>query len=403
MQQYRIIAVLLRAIIPIGILGIGLYAYLILMIEPEDGTSVPAAERLIRTKVTKLYAGDYDVVIKTNGVIQPHNEIMLRAEVSGQIKIVNQEFEVGAYFSKGDVLVELDNRDYLTALKVASAQHNVAKASLQLMKDNQERMLNLSQRNAVTQSALDQAEANLAQALAEFEIASAHFEQAERDLDRTKVRAPFDGRVQQKSVGVGQLVDSGTILGDVFAIDYAEVRLPLSGRQLQFLDLPEMEGEMPVEVELRDGIDTSSNTVWKAKIVRTEGILDRNSLELFAIAQVDDPFGLRSKLPVLRIGQPVVAMITGDKLNDVIAIPRDAVRQLNQIFLVDSNELTLKSLTIMPLWSDEEHIIVRDPAINNGVLLATTKLVFAPEGAKVEIIPDTESFETLVTSVEADK
>jgi hypothetical protein len=186
-------------------------------------------------------------------------------------------------------------------------------------------------------------------------------------------------------------------------VDYAEVRLPIAGRELQFLDLPEMENDLPVDVELRDAIDSSSEFVWNARIIRTEGALDEDSLELFAIARIDDPFGLHSNHPVLRIGQPVVAAIAGEVLTDVVAMPRKAVRQLDQVYLVDEAELTLKSMSIQPVWSDKEHVIVSDPSLNDGALLATTQLVYAPEGGKVEIIPDVETVDSVAAAEAADE
>ena len=119
----------------------------------------------------------------------------------------------------------------------------------------------------------------------------------------------------------------GTALGVVFAVDFAEIRLPIDARKRQYLDLPELPGDSPVLVELRDAISEASETVWKAKIIRTEGALDEDSLELFAIARVDDPFGRKSGHPPLRIGQPVVGSIAGKVLDQVVALPRGAVRQ----------------------------------------------------------------------------
>ena len=150
---------------------------------------------------------------------------------------------------------------------------------------------------------------------------------------------------------------------------------------------------------MRDAVSEASETVWNAKIVRTEGALDRDSLELFAIARVEDPFGRKSGHPPLRIGQPVAASISGKVLQNVVALPRGAVRQLDQICLVDETELTLTTMTIVPLWSDEQYVIVRDPLIEDGAWLSTTRLVHAPDGAKVEIIPDIEPTDTAETSL----
>jgi len=191
-----------------------------------------------------------------------------------------------------------------------------------------------------------------------------------------------------KNIGIGQSVSVGAPLGVVFAVDFAEVRLPIAARELKYLDLPEFAADEPVEVTLRDAIDTDNETIWNATIVRTEGALDVNSLELFAIARVDDPFGRVSGAAPLRIGQPVKASIVGKTLDDVVAIPRTAVRQLDQVYFVDKQTMTLSGKKVTWLWSDAEHLIVRDPNIPDGQWLATTQIVYAPDGAKVERIED---------------
>jgi membrane fusion protein, multidrug efflux system len=224
-----------------------------------------------------------------------------------------------------------------------------------------------------------------------MKAASAQLDRAQKDLERTKIRAPFDGRVRRRVVGLGQAVRNVTVLGTIFASDYAEVRLPISGTDLPLLQLPEAAGDPPVAVVLRDALNPENETEWEASIIRTEGALDASSLELFGIARVDDPFGQITGKPPLRIGQPVTAIISGHVLKGVMALPRIAVRQLDQIYLVDGKKLTLKNMTIDPIWSNEAHIIIRDPEIVDGDLLATTHLVYAPDGARVEILPGIES------------
>ena len=383
-------SLLLRAALPLGILCAGGVGFSILSVEPEELKSAPAEVESIRTRVTELHLRDYPVVIRTQGVVQPHNEVILSAEVSGLITKINPAFEVGSYFSAGEVLVELDARDYLTASAVAKARFDVAQAALKLAIQNHDRNLSLAEKNVVSEAELDQSEATRVQAGADLDSAAAQLEQAQLDRERTKIRAPFDGRVRRKMVGLGQSVSAGTPLGDVFAIDYAEVRLPIAGRELKFLDLPELADDAPVAVELRDSLYGASGSVWEGKIVRTEGALDENSLELYAIARIDDPFGRTTGRAPLRMGQPVSGSIAGKVLTNVVALPRSAVRQLDQVLLVDKTELTLSVRTIDPIWSDEEYVIVQGRLIQDGGWLSTTHIVFAPDGAKVEIIRDPE-------------
>ncbi len=386
--------VLVRTILPIAVLVLGGFAFSRLSEEPNEEKDPPSKDENIKTRVTELSHRDYPVLIRTQGVVQPHNETSLNAQVSGQVVRVSPGFEVGAYFAEGDVLVELDARDYKTRLAIAEAQRLSTEASLKLATQDHDRIIDLFENDNIgTQADVDQAIATRAQAAAELDQVLAQLEQSKRDFERTTIRAPFAGRVREKTVGLGQTVNPGMPLGVVFAVDFAEVRLPIAAREREYVKLPEMDDDPSVNVVLRDSVSQDSELVWNAKIVRTEGALDADSLELFAIARIDDPFGLESGHAPLRIGQPVEAAITGKTLKDVIALPRGAVRQLDKINLVDEKTMTLLSLTIKPLWSDEEFVIVRDPLIEEGALLATTHLVYAPEGSKVEIISDVESAE----------
>jgi len=462
-----VVACLGRVAIPCAILSIGGLGFLALTAGPTESEGEPAVTPKIRTTVTELAVVDYPVFVRTHALVQPRNHVTISAEVAGRIVKIHPNFEVGSYFSKGDILVELDEDDvtqqeisYENALAnkiLAASQVEVAKTSIkeyvegsyQIELAAKEMALVVSQtnlksaqdmhghavkmfrkgyvsslelgskadtvrhaelevrtrqteldvfKNITKVKVLQELEANLSAARARLAAEEAALKLEKQRLGREQLRAPFDGRVLTKMVGLGQQVSPTTVLGEVISVDYAEVRLPLARRDLQFLELPERGSDPPVDVELRDAIDETSGNTWPAKIVRTEGMLDEGSLELFAIAVVDDPFGLQSQRPVLRMGQPVTAAIKGIVLDEVIKVPRNAVSQLNKVYVVDKEQLTLSQRTIEPLWSDEEHMIIRDPRIGHGDLLATTSLVHAPEGSPVEIIPDAEQSDVLATA-----
>jgi len=403
--------VILRALLPLAVLALGWVGYSILSVEPEQAKLPEAKARTIKTRAVTLHVQDFPTTIETRGVIRAHNEVMLMPQVSGRIMRILPEFEDGAFFSEGDVLVELDPQDLAGAVIMAEAQLARAKSThaQEQIRAKQARLNwdDLGYEGEPSDLALRLPQ--LHEAEANVKSATAQLNQAQRNLERAKVRAPFDGRVRQRTVGLGQSVGPGTSLGSVFAVDFAEVRLPIAARDMAFLTLPEGPEDPPVDVQLRDTLNETSDTVWMAKIIRTEGTLDRNSLELFAIARISDPFALASEGPPLRIGQPVVARIPGRVLEDVVALPVGAVRQLDQIVLLEPNEpngLCINSQRIEIIWKNETHVIVRDPNITDGALLATTHLVYAPEGSEVEILPDpnvaTDSA-TDAESPEADK
>lgn len=389
MTPLKSFQILIRLSLPILILGGGIAGYFMFSGVTEEEKDTPAEKQKIRTRVVELKAQDYLVSVTTQGIVQSHNEITLSGQVSGQITFLSSNFEAGSHFSKNEVLIELDDRDYKSLLKAAEARHLSSTSAVKIAKINHERAAKGNKGESfslVTKAEVDQAAAVLSQAEADLNSAAVQVDQAKLDLERTKIRAPFDGRVRQKMVGLGQYLNQGSAAAVIFAIDYAEVRLPIAAKERQYLQLPEMDGDAPISVELRDAISTESTHRWMAQIVRTEGTLDTDSLELFAIARIDDPFGIKSGNPSLRIGQPVTGLISGNVLQNVVALPRVAVRQLDQIVLVSKEDQILKNMSISPIWSDEEFIIVEDSVEYEGSLLAITHIVHAPDGAEVEIM-----------------
>ncbi|QDU56949.1 efflux RND transporter periplasmic adaptor subunit [Aeoliella mucimassa] len=398
----RLAGLLLRVAIPCVILAAGWFGFQILASHVEEEPAPEPKKLLLRSRVEEMEVVDFPVTIETNAVVQAHNQVTLNAQVSGVVTSVSANFEVGAYFNKGDLLVEIDQRDYHTALSIANSELEAAKSELKLAKVVEDRKLKLVGSNAVSQGEVDAATATREQAEANVALAETGVEQAELNLTRTRILAPFDGRVLSKLIGIGQLAGANTPLGEIFAIDYVEVRLPISGDQRPFLDLPEFPEDEPLPVTLRDGIQDTNTAVWRGNIVRTEGVLDENSRDLYAIARVEDPFGRTQSKPPLRIGQPVVASIQGTILHDVVALPRAAVRQLDSVVLVTREEHTLLPLKVKPIWSDTKHVIVAASTIPTNMLLATTPMPYSPKGSKIEIIPAADPTSTIADTSSPD-
>lgn len=384
------VAVGLRIVLPLALVVIGVLGYRLLSEKPPAPPAARPAPKPIEVRVLELAREDYQVRVATQGAIRAHSQVSLTAQVAGRIQLLHPSFEEGAFFKEGEVLLELDPVDFETARIASRAQVAQAKLALEqeearaeqsrldwedlgLEGEPSELVLRIPQ--------LDAARRNL-------ELAESQLAAAERSLERSRVRAPFDGRVLGRSAGVGQTIGAATPLGEIFATDYSEVRLPVSTRHLADLSLPEDVDDPPLEIHLRDGLAEDAPGGWDARILRTEGALDASTLELFAIARIEDPFGLQSEKSPLRIGQPVVTEIPGRIIPDVFVIPREAVTGLNRIRLVDPGELKLSSAMVTPVWSDEEFLVFQSDAIEDGTLLVLTKLVYAPDGASVVLVEE---------------
>jgi RND family efflux transporter MFP subunit len=379
-----------RLILPLILLGTGWFSFNHWMQPEVREKRQRGLPQLPKTRVIELTVVDFEPQIETSGVIRAHNQITLTSQVSGRIVATHPQFEDGAYFEEGTVLVELDKADFKTAVASAKSQQAQALAIL-AQEQTRAKQARLDWEDLGYEeepSELVLRVPQLREAEARVEAAAAQLEQAERGLERCQIRAPFDGRMRQRMVGVSQTISSGTSLASIFAVDYAEVRLPIEARHMRFLELPEEASDSPVKIILRDALDESNKIEREAWIVRTEGALNEQSLDLFAIARIDDPFGRESGKAPLRIGQPVSAKVPGRPFEKVVVIPRKAVRQLSRITVVDRDSNTITKRMVTPLWENDTDLIVSDESLIDGTLLATAFLVYTPDGTPVEILPD---------------
>jgi len=359
--------------------------------KPEPETrSKPA--RLMQVDAIRLKTAQYPVMLRSQGSVQPTLTNALVPEVGGTVVSLAKAFVVGGRFKAGDVLVQIDRRDYDIALTQAEANLAQADARLQEQAALAERAREdwrLLGRSGKP-SALTLREPQLAAAKADRDAAEAQLSRAQLDVDRTQLSATFDGIVGEKSVDTGQFVARGTLIGRIHAIDSAEVRLPVSS---QYLDLLNLRGDASVRITASVG--GARDSVWKGVLTRVEG-MDAASQQLTVVAQISDPYATATATatisptttenPPLRFGQFVQAEISGKTLNDVFVIPRSALREEREVLLVDS-EGRIERRDVQVVWSDED-----SAAISTGLqvdeLLVTTPLSTVADGTPVSAMVD---------------
>ncbi len=340
---------------------------------------------------------DYPVKINTRGTVRPHTETTLVAQISGEIVHVAPGFRNGGFFNKGDVLLRIDPRDYQTAVKLAES--TLAQAKLKLAQEEAraaqakrdwERLGEPGKPDdlVLRKPQLQTERANVA-------AAQAQLEQAKLNLQRTRITAPYDGRLLEKKADLGQYVNPGNVLGKIYAIDYAEVRLPLNNRQLAFVDIPEIfrgqekQSTTGPEVLLRAQIG-GKTWEWPARIVRSEGAIDEQSRQTFVIARVDDPYAERqSGQPPLKVGQFVEAEVTGRTLENVPVIPAAALRAGNHVFIVDA-DMRLRKRSVEILWQDAENAVVKS-GLQAGDRLVLTPVSSKLVGRQVKLASDADT------------
>lgn len=358
--------------------------------KPEAERKKPPASTPT-VEVVVVEKQNYPVSLQTQGTVRPHTETNLVAQVSGVITEVSSDFNNGSFFKKGDLLLRIDPRDYQTA--VTLAESNLAQARLSLSQEQaraaqaKRDWKRLGETGKPSNLVLRKPQ--LQSERANISATKAQLEQAKLNLQRTRITAPYDGRLLEKNADLGQFVNPGSALGKIYAVDFAEVRLPLNNKQLAFVDIPEsFRGEdnkkiTGPEVLLKANIG-ETNWQWPARIVRSEGAIDTRSRQTFVIAQVDDPYSqLNPGQPPLKVGQFVEAEIKGQVLENIFVIPAAALHAGNQLFLVDENQ-QLSKQKVKVVWQDSEFVVI-EHGLNAGDQLVLTPVSSKLIGSKVNI------------------
>jgi RND family efflux transporter MFP subunit len=386
------VAQIQKVILPLVIAAVmgGTGYYLSTMSPPA--AQVPHRPTLIPVTASVLQPQEYTVVVPTQGEVRARTESSLIPEVSGMIQSISPAFREGGFFEAGDELVKLDDRDHQAAVVIA--QSAVAQAETTVSEETARATQALEDWKALGRSGepdpLVLRKPQLAEAKARQMSAQAQLERAQRDLDRTSIKAPYAGRVVEKLADVGQYVGTGRELAKIYAVDAAEIDLPLKSGDLAFLDIPEhYRGEkMPVMDNGPEVVFTAPYAgrtgSWTGKLVRAAGGIDSRSRQLYVTAQVQDPYGRRGgDNPPLKVGMFVSAYITGRVLKDVFVVPRVALREGDQVLLIDAEE-RLRSRTVKIIWGGPDHVVVSE-GLKAGEVICTVPLHYAVEGAKVKV------------------
>lgn len=369
-----------RNFLPLGLilLSVLIVASLVSIAKSKRPERKAAETQALVVDAIPAQRASLNLSIFSQGSVKPRTQTTVVAEVSGKIVDVSPNFIAGGFFREGEVLLQIDPSDYEAALKRAQANLASRKAqyadqkarSEQAMKD----WINLGRQGEPSDLTLRKPQ--LAEALANVQAAEAELQKAQRDLQRTRISVPYDGLVRSKQSDIGQYVAPGTRLGVTFAIDSAEIRLPLSATEVSFLDLPSAtnpENKEYPRVRLRSETAGVSGE-WEAEIIRTEGVVDEKSRVTYAVARVIDPYGVLglSKQSELRVGTFVRAEIEGVQLEDVVVLPRSVLSTSNTVLIAnEDNELEIRPVSV--IRAEPQRVYISD-GLKNGEWVITTLL-----------------------------
>lgn len=347
---------------------------------------------------------DVRLTVQTQGEARPQTEIDLVPEVGGKIVYVSPNFIEGGIFTKGEALIRVDPSDYNVA--VVRAQAGVAQAEQVLLREIAEGDIARSDYAELGRgepSALALRTPQKQQAQAALQAANADLENARLQLSRTRVLAPFTGRVRTKASDMGQFVTPGSRLGRIFSTDIVEVRLPFTDADMAKIDLPiafvakNRDEATPVVLSAVIG---GVRQQWDGLIMRTEATYDTQSRALFAIAEVADPYGAgksQNGVPIAP-GLFVDADIQGKVFPNAIVIPRDGLRVEDEIYTVDdTGKASIRKVVVLDATAERA---VLASGVEAGELVVLSPMERSRVSIPLKVLNINNPDEVLVEPVE---
>ncbi|MEM8501152.1 MAG: efflux RND transporter periplasmic adaptor subunit [Pseudomonadota bacterium] len=383
-----------RRLLPLIILfGFLLIAALFYFNEPAPARSAPARPAPVAVDVMLLTHENVQIKVESYGTVQPRTQSMLVAQISGQITKVNSAFRDGGFFNKNDVLLEIDPRDYIANVKIAEASLVDAQQVLMEETARAEQASKDWKRLGRGESPSDLVlrKPQMLAAKARLASASANLDKVRLDLERTKIRAPYAGRTLKNLVDLGQVVSMNAQLGEIYATDAVEIRLPIRNRDLAYVSLPEQYTNSQVESGEKPKVVLTSQLTgdesWDGEIVRTESAIDTNARQLHVVAKIDRPFEVENQTEdskptarPIKIGEYVNAFIAGKLLENVLSIPVDAIYQNSYVYIVVDGLLQRRNIDIA--WNSGERAIIQS-GLEAGDQLVLTPLGQVTSGVRV--------------------
>lgn len=381
---------LLTLVVCLGLALVGALAgWLIFATEPGASREAAVRQTAMLVSVTRPEAGDFRPNIVATGTVQPAREITLRPRVSGEIAAMADSFVPGGRAEQGEVLVRLEAADYRNTLAQRESELAQAEADLAIEEGRQavaerdyaQAGSDLSPEN----EALVLREPQRRRAEAQVAIARTAVEQAQLELARTRIQAPFDAQVVTREINVGSQVAAGDALGRLVGVDtyWVEASVPVS--RLPWLAFGEESESGGSPVVVQDRAAWPEGMHREGRLLRLVGELDATTRLARVQVAVEDPLLLADDAPDrprLMLGAFVELSLSGREITDVVRVSRDYIRQNDTIWLMRDDRLVINDVDIV--FEDAEYAYIRS-GVSGDDRVVTSNLATVEDGVRLRL------------------
>ncbi|WP_372747918.1 efflux RND transporter periplasmic adaptor subunit [Litorivivens sp.] len=376
-----------KALLPLIVLAAGYAVFQYQVSNPPQIHRKPIEPHYPTVEVVHVKPQPTEVEVYSQGTVRPRSETALKPEVSGKVVWISPQLVNGGMFDQGERLLVIDDTDYRSAL--ASSKTALVRAEVEHdhARREWERTNSLYNRKLASETQRDQARRSFRLAEATLNEAKIQREQAQANLARTVITAPFAGRVRKESVDFGQYLSRGENIATLYATDFYEVHLPIGIEQFVYLDIPPgtqgvlpPDGTVPVTIAGNVG---DREYFWEGQLQRTEGEIDAATRLVYGVVTVENR--VQPGHAPLLVGMFVKASIQGKVFDNVVTLPRSALRDNHRVLVVDDeSRLQFRNVNILRIQGEE---VLIQSGLNDGETVCVSPLSIAVEGMRVNTNP----------------
>jgi RND family efflux transporter MFP subunit len=334
--------------------------------------------------------GPQTTAINIMGTVKPRREVALKPQVSGVVIKISDKLIPGGRFAQDEQLLAIDPSDYQLTVRQLASEVTRVEADLQ-MELGQQRVAQkeyelLGETVSQEEHALMLRVPQLESSRAVLEGTRARLEQAQINLKRTTVEAPFNAVVMSREINRGTRVTPATTLATLVGSDSYWVEAPIPTSQLKWISTGQQKDTTGSPVRIYDTAAWGQARYRSGQLVGLTATVEENGRMARLLAEVADPLALQPETagqPKLLLGSYVRVEIEGELLPKAVAIERDLIRDGDQLWIMDDQD-RLDIRTVEIAFRGKDQVLVTG-GVREGEQLITSNLPSPVQGMSLRL------------------